>query len=141
MIGQNNPFNIRYSKKNHWIGQKGQKRGFCEFDNLAHGVRAAYVLLTNYIRRGVDTPRKIISRYAPPSENPTQSYINYVCSSDIKGEDGPLMPDKEILTYSDLFYLMSRMVWFESNVSLSYQSLMDLVGFDNNYSFNSVKLI
>lgn len=141
MIGNNNPFNIRYNKRNKWIGQTGCKRGFCEFDSLKHGVRAAFVLLQNYIRRDIDTPSKIINRYAPSKENPTDNYIAFVCKSEINGIGTYFKPDQEIRTYLDLFTLMSRMVWFESNVSLSSLSIMLMCGFDYDSSFNSIKLL
>ena len=47
---------------------------------MAHGYRAAVVLMKNYIRHyGADTPAKIIARWAPPSENNTRYYIAAVC--------------------------------------------------------------
>ena len=68
MIADNNIFNIRYNKRNKWIGQTGSKRGFVCFDTKEHAIRAAFLLLVGYIRRGIDTPRKVITRFAPPSE-------------------------------------------------------------------------
>ncbi len=80
MIGKNNPFNIRYSSLNHWTGQIGNNRGFCEFDTLYHGVRAAAKLIfVSYPRYGVRNIERIISRFAPSSENDTASYIRFVC--------------------------------------------------------------
>lgn len=74
----NNPLNIRYSPMNSWLGQIGEEKGFCKFDTLEHGYRAALVLLGNYQRKGYDTISKIISRWAPLSENNTEAYIAYV---------------------------------------------------------------
>lgn len=77
-IRNKNPLNIRYSPMNHWKGQIGSPSGFCEFDTMEHGYRAALVLLLNYVKRGYDTIGSIIGRWAPASENDTQAYINVV---------------------------------------------------------------
>lgn len=78
-ISNNNPFNIRYSKINHWIGQTGENKGFCVFDSMDHGLRAGIITLKNYINKhGLTSVEQIIKRFAPASENPTSSYISYV---------------------------------------------------------------
>ena len=95
-IGESNrnPLNIRHSARNNWLGlvpNCPQRRGFCNFVSAAHGYRAAVVLIKNYIRRyGLDTPRKIITRWAPPSENRTMLYIYSVCGR------SRLAPDERI---------------------------------------------
>lgn len=89
-----NPLNIRFSERNHWLGLDPARpcvKGFCRFISMAHGYRAAVVLMKTYIRhRGCDTPRRIISRWAPPSENRTELYVAAVC-----GRSG-LQPDERI---------------------------------------------
>ena len=76
---KNNPANIRYNKKNNWLGQIGSDNGFCEFDTLEHGLRALIVLLRNYINvYKLHSVSEIISRYAPACENDTRNYISYV---------------------------------------------------------------
>lgn len=131
MIADNNPYNIRYSKKNNWIGQTGMKRGFCCFDTMEHGIRACFRLLNNYILRGCDTPQKIISRFAPSCENNTNSYIKFVCDYTwsiptnnrapkfVRDQFDTLRPDQKIVIFNDLFELMSRMAWYESNTFLT----------------------
>lgn len=74
----NNPLNIRYNPSNNWRGQVGAERGFCRFKNTAYGIRAAYIILTNYIKNGCNTLEDIISRWAPPCENNTENYIRFV---------------------------------------------------------------
>lgn len=74
----NNPLNIRYNKKNHWKGETDPSNGFCTFSDMIYGCRAALVLLVHYYNRKHDTIRKIIRRWAPPSENDTKSYIRTV---------------------------------------------------------------
>ena len=78
-IRNNNPCNIRYSKLNSWKGQTGHSKGFCKFSSMDYGVRAVLSLLRIYrFHYGLDTIRKIISRYAPPTENKTDYYISFV---------------------------------------------------------------
>ena len=45
---------------------------------MPYGYRAAFVILATYLSRGDNTIEKIISRWAPPSENKTQTYISTV---------------------------------------------------------------
>lgn len=77
---RNNPLNIRYNPLNNWFGQSGQSNGFVEFTSLFYGQRAALKLLINYYRNGYRTVEDIITRFAPPSENPTSDYINFIIS-------------------------------------------------------------
>ena len=54
---------------------------FKEFETLAWGYRAIFVLLDTYrVRYGLDTIRGMISRWAPPSENHTGLYIRAVAA-------------------------------------------------------------
>lgn len=102
----NNPLNIRYSPANQWVGQVGNLNGFCVFASEAYGVRAAYRLLYNYIHHhGRNTPRKIIEAWAPPTENNTEAYIEYVC------REAYLRPDDTmyIETIDDYWRLLSMM--------------------------------
>lgn len=89
-----NPGNIRRSK----VRYQGEVRpsrdpDFKQFENLAWGYRAIFVLLDTYrIRYGLDTLRGMISRWAPPSENHTDVYIRAVAA------DTGLDPDEPIDT-------------------------------------------
>ena len=81
MIGKNNPFNIRFSRNNQWIGQIGQTNGFVDFSDRIYGVRAAALLvLRSYRSKGILTISEIINRYAPTTENNTAKYVEYVCN-------------------------------------------------------------
>lgn len=90
-IRNNNPGNIRWG--DNWLGLKkdGKKQdpSFCVFTSPAYGIRALAKLLKNYQKiYGLDTPRKIISRYAPPNENQTLAYIQSVaCQLNIAPDD------------------------------------------------------
>lgn len=77
-----NPLNIRLSKGKPWKGEvrPSQDPVFCQFRDMAHGYRAAMLLLRNYVRLyRLSTPRELISRWAPPSENDTRGYLDTVC--------------------------------------------------------------
>lgn len=75
-----NPGNIRQSRSNF----KGEVRpsrdsAFKQFESMAYGYRAMFVLLNSYHKcYGLTTIREMISRWAPPSENFTEGYIRFV---------------------------------------------------------------
>lgn len=123
-LGQrnNNPLNIRYSKQNNWLGQIGSNKGFCVFDNIEHGYRAAIMLVRNYVRKGFNTPRKIITRFAPSNENDTQAYI--------KNCRYPWSPDYQLSSISDICVLLAGMAYIESRVEVLP---LDLVHIANDY--------
>lgn len=81
LIHKGNPLNIRYNKENRWLGFSRSERGFCCFKDVSWGLRAATLILRSYRKRGIVTVEDIISTWAPSSDNnPTVSYINYVCN-------------------------------------------------------------
>lgn len=83
-----NPGNIDYSPNNRWQGLAeppiettvpGVRPRFCRFTSHEFGIRAIAVLLTGYQdRHGLRTIRDIINRWAPPKENHTNSYVDFV---------------------------------------------------------------
>lgn len=99
----NNPLNIRYHRRNRWLGLhpvSPSVRGFCHFTNAVYGYRAALLLLRNYIvRHGCDTPEKIIRRWAPPHENDTELYIACVCGRCRIGRDEKIGVEGEQMAY------------------------------------------
>ena len=119
-----NPLNIRYNPMNQWQGQTGGYNGFAVFSTTTKGFRAAILILLRYIFLGYNTPRKIIARWAPPSENDTEAYVRTVCKRTKLAEDTvignaqvlqdlvlamafvesgkPYLPDKYILAWSAL---------------------------------------
>lgn len=78
----NNPGNIkdgRYAKS--LPGYAGSDGTFAKFDTMEAGYDAMTQLLTNnYISKGYDTPRKIVERWAPGSENSKASRDNYAAA-------------------------------------------------------------
>lgn len=91
-LANNNPGNIRQSK----VRYRGEVRpsrdpDFKQFESLAWGYRAIFVLLDTYRRRyGIDTLRGMIARWAPPVENHTDNYIRAVASDTGIDPDKPL---------------------------------------------------
>lgn len=79
-LRNNNPLNIR-STGVSWKGQCGvDQDGFCIFINRPYGYRAAFRILCSYrVLHGITTIKEIVNRWAPPSENNTKSYIQFVC--------------------------------------------------------------
>ncbi len=76
----NNPLNIRRTA-DKWLGmsQRQNDSDFIVFDSLEYGIRAALKLIRKYVQHfSCNTISKIISRWAPPCENDTKSYILYV---------------------------------------------------------------
>lgn len=77
----NNPLNIRISKTKPWKGEVRPSRDleFAEFRSMAWGYRAAFKLLDNYRRlHDCRTLSDFIERWAPPTENNTRAYIDFV---------------------------------------------------------------
>lgn len=85
-LRNNNPGNLRNGIA--WLGGLPSASGFIKFRDLSYGLRALAVDLSNKISRDkLDTITKIISKYAPPSENNTVAYINAVSASSGFGKD------------------------------------------------------
>lgn len=78
-IRNNNPGNIRHSGS-HWQGQAATQTDpdFVQFVTPEYGIRALAKLLGTYSTQGLDTVRKIISKYAPSNENNTDAYAQAV---------------------------------------------------------------
>ena len=75
-----NPGNIRRSR-GRYKGEVVPSRdpAFKQFESLAWGYRAIFVLLHTYrTRHGLRTIAEMIARWAPPSENRTDAYIRAV---------------------------------------------------------------
>lgn len=76
----NNPLNIR-KNSTEWEGLKEQQSdySFFQFETMAYGYRAAFITLNTYREKyGCVSLADYIRRWAPPCENDTNSYINFV---------------------------------------------------------------
>ena len=137
-LRNNNPFNIKKSSSSwlgklsssRWPGQvKGDDNVFESFDTLEHGTRAGLKLLFNYVKKGYNTPRKIINRFAPSSENDTKSYLRFVSDSHV------LPPDEVIDNLGNFILFCERIIEYESG--LSFKQLHDY-GISLSYLFNII---
>lgn len=85
-IRNNNPLNIRKGSK--WKGERPIQGdpAFEEFETMQMGIRAGLKLIRNHItgfngsRPKRNTIQKLISVWAPPSENNTNSYVETVAN-------------------------------------------------------------
>ena len=83
-IRNNNPLNIR--KGNNWQGERPiqHDKAFEEFSSMTYGIRAGFIIIRKYmsgyngLTRKFNTIEQIIRRWAPPTENATQKYIDQV---------------------------------------------------------------
>lgn len=80
-----NPLNIRRGA--NWKGLRAVQTdpAFCQFKSMLWGIRAAFRLMLNQItgfggsRPRRDTVAKLVSVWAPATENDTEAYITNVC--------------------------------------------------------------
>ena len=109
-VRNNNPGNIKRTGDN-WLGLRSVQSDpvFFQFDEPVYGIRALGKLLLNYESRyGLSTLRGIISRFAPSSENHTESYLRFV--SDQLG----IGPDEAFSIEYRLNDLVNAIIHFEN---------------------------
>ena len=97
-VRNNNPGNIRQEGDQYdWQGEVGTDAdGFMIFDTPENGIRALNKVLDTYRdRHGLQTVRQIIGRYAPPTENDTDSYVTSVSKSLGIGPDQAIPWDRK----------------------------------------------
>ena len=115
-----NPLNIR-SSKDIFLGELKSTGQFKVFINRTYGVRAAIKIISNYhLKYGIDfTIRSIVTRWAPPSENNTFNYINFVSSHMF------VDPDSVLGSKTLFLKLIHAMAIFESNINLTQKCMDD----------------
>ena len=104
-----NPGNIRLGES--WLGlrMKQTDPDFCQFTSMIYGCRALLKLLRTYVEtRGCTTIRKVVERWAPPSENDTTSYVLSVAAACRRDADERLPVDVDPLIYLDLARAIAR---------------------------------
>src|SRR5260364_393771 len=93
-----NPGNIEYGPFARSHGALGSDGRFAQFRSAEQGLKALADLLQVYAKKGRDTIRRIIKRYAPSSENKTEAYIASVAKRLGVGADTPLdMRDSRVI--------------------------------------------
>ena len=73
----NNPVDLRFAKQTEANGK--DKDDFATYPDAFSGWRSAHAQLRKYARDGL-TLRKMIFKFAPPKENNTNAYVDFVVS-------------------------------------------------------------
>ena len=102
-IRNNNPLNIRHSS-DRWEGARTEQtdKAFVQFTTMAYGYRAAWKTLESYWKHFHATQQPfnvstIITRWAPPNENDTKSYIHTVLRlSGLGGKENLPQPSRGV---------------------------------------------
>ena len=96
----NNPGNLRISSS-AWVGKvpvaQNTDKAFEQFVSLKYGIRALILNVRGAITRGQNTLQKLISAYAPASENNTAAYINAVAKESGLAPSQAIPDNKEVL--------------------------------------------
>lgn len=111
-IRNNNPGNIRRTS-DKWVGLATEQTDpeYFVFSDPVYGIRAMAKLLRNYNSRyGLNTIREVINRWAPPTENPTENYIQFASRKTGVPEDAPFDFDDD----QDLLHLVRAIIQFEN---------------------------
>lgn len=119
-IRNNNPLNIRIGNK--WKGEVEcpTDRDFEQFTCMHYGLRAGFILLRRYIERyHLCTVKEILSRWAPTTENNTESYVSFVCKRSGIGALDTLSFDDE----NKMVALVEAMCVFENGQSVSLDDI------------------
>lgn len=116
----NNVGNIRASGDSFQGEISSSSGSFKSFSSPIYGTRAVMKILKTYIESyNLNTIEKIISRYAPASENNTQSYINFVSSQTGIRKDAPISWNQS--TISDITKAIVKM---ENGITLPDEILL-----------------
>jgi hypothetical protein len=119
----NNPGNVRISGA-PWKGKviPSRDREFETFDCPENGIRAlAKTLLAYFDKHGLHTIREIISRWAPPTENNTEAYIQSVCSQTDIGPDDIL----DLNDHQELALLVEAIIFHENGTNPYAMEVID----------------
>lgn len=122
-IRNNNPLNIM--RGCNWKGLRKVQTDsrFCQFESMAWGLRAGFLLIKNYMtgkcadRVHRSTIRMIVTKWAPPSENNTNNYINFVSN-----KSG--INQFEVVHWSDrekVVAIVHAMAWMENGVNMEIE--------------------
>ena len=108
-IRNNNPGNIRHGID--WDGlneDQSKDEEFSQFSTPEYGIRAMFKILKTYDNKyNLNTIEGIINRWAPPIENDTESYIDFVSSKVEKDRS-------EVLDQEDYILLVEAIIHMEN---------------------------
>ncbi|CAD0006566.1 hypothetical protein [Flavobacterium salmonis] len=142
-IRNNNPGNLVLTNIT-WQGKIPNSQNtdghFEQFTEVKYGIRAMLRDLTNDISKGKNTIRKLITEYAPPSENDTQKYIDVISKS------VGLTPDQKIQIVDSKFYLVIARAIIKRecapNHDLIYDSdIQDAIDIIGDYNLDNVTIV
>jgi hypothetical protein len=103
-----NPGNIEHGADWDGLADVQPDSRFCSFVTAQYGFRAMVKIFRTYRRKyDLKTPRQIIHRWAPPSENDTAAYVRNVCTMAQLDPDVPL--DDTAQSYAILAAYMAVM--------------------------------
>ena len=113
-LNNKNPLNIRKSATVYKGEVASTDKAFKQFRSMLYGYRAAFMLLYTYERRyGLNTIRKMISRWAPPTENNTTAYIDTVSKRSGIGADAII----STINQQQMCKVVSAMSFVENGVA------------------------
>jgi hypothetical protein len=97
----------------------GTDKEFKTFASMTYGYRAAFLTLATYLSRGWNTIEKIISHWAPPTENNTEEYIKNV-------EKRSNVPRNQILTANngvEYIKIVEAMSFIENGIDADFKQI------------------
>jgi hypothetical protein len=133
-LRNNNPGNIKKSTI-QWKGAVGDDGTFVKFATPEDGIRAlARIIMVYNEKYNLYTIEQIISRWAPPSENNTKKYIDFVSN-----KMGKRPKDKiDFKNHGDFAKLIMAIIQFE-NGKLPYSKDTIVQGIEANKSVTKKK--
>ena len=109
-LRNNNPGNIIKSNS-PWKGKVPHSLNtdsrFEQFEQVEYGLRALMRNARTLVQRGHNTISKLVTKWAPPVENDTQKYINFVCKS------MGVSPTQKITLDKDFYIQFAKFVTFK----------------------------
>lgn len=108
-VRNNNPGNIR-KNSTVWMGMAAAQTdsSFVQFVAPEYGIRAIAKIMKSYRALGLNTIREVIRRWAPPSENNTDSYVAAVCA------ECSVKPDDTVDLDTIMPLLVKAIIWHEN---------------------------
>jgi len=127
MLNLNNPGNIEASST-IWKGEikPSTHKRFAQFQSMEYGIRAMYKILQTYRKYLCTSIWSIINRWAPPNENNTLAYVEFV-----EVRSG-IRRDKMITTDEEYTRIIYAMILMENGIKL-----VDAIG-DKAYWYNLI---
>ena len=134
-LKNNNPGNLVLTDI-AWKGKISNDRNtdghFEQFQKLHFGIRAMMRDIVHDINKGLDNLNDLVAEYAPPHENDTTNYVNFVAN-----EIGIQPNDKFDLTQSFLLALVKAKIAMENGRDYAeiitdedYQDAIDILGIE-----------